>query len=92
MLQPLLKLVRQRHGVGGDNEAVDAARPVRAVRPVQGLRHLFRKKGWPQALERGQRAQVLALLGPRRPGVGEACPQAVGALACGYAQLLAVRG
>ena len=85
MLQPLVDLLRQCHGVGRDNKAADAF-------PVERLAHFLGKERGPKPLDGRQRAQVLALFGPGGPGLGNARPQGVAALACGQRQLGGVGG
>ena len=80
----MVKLVRQRHGVGGDDKAPHVF--------AQRLSDFLGKKGWPQALECGQGSQVLAFFGPGGFGVRHLGPQGGAALAGRQVQLCAVGG
>ena len=71
-----------RHGVGGDDKAID-------IDAKLGLQP-GREQAGPQALEHGRRAQVLTGLDAEPAGVDG--PQRVGLAAVGVAKLLAVGG
>ena len=83
-LQPLIQLMRQRHCVRGNDEAIHL------FFSAQRLADFFGKQRGPQALDGGQGAQVFAFLGPGGLVLGDAGPQGVSALAGGHMQVFGV--
>ena len=84
VLQPMVELTGQRHGVSGDDEAVKITPNCRA--------DLLGKQGRPEPLDRRQRPQMLALLRPGRPLLGDPCPEGIALLTTGAVELMPVGG
>ena len=81
-LQPLINLMRQRHGVSGNDEAADGLL-LTMLASRQCLADFFREEGWPEALDGGQGAEVFALLRPSGFVLRHLGPEGIGLLAIG---------